>query len=100
MRFSLWERASSARRGLPCPPHLDPPPLQVQEGAWTDQLQWAGEQVGVKNSMFFEEGKAWGRSRRLISPNLNGLKVAAMLLAMAKPLSPTMSLRRRLSAWT
>lgn len=34
--------------------------------------------------MFFEEGKAWGRSRRLISPNLNGHNVAAMLPIIAK----------------
>ena len=49
-----------------------------------DQMTWAAEQIGVKDSMFFEEGKAWGRSRRLISPNLNGHNVAAMIPVMAK----------------
>lgn len=34
--------------------------------------------------MFFEEGKAWGRSRRLIAPNLNGHNVAAMLPVISK----------------
>jgi len=45
---------------------------------------WAASQTRLKDSMFFEEGKAWGRSRRLISPNLNGHNVAGMLPIMAK----------------
>lgn len=49
-----------------------------------DLTGWASDQIGVKDSMFFEEGKAWGRSRRLISPNLNGHNVAAMLPVMSK----------------
>ncbi len=49
-----------------------------------NQVAWASAQVRVKDSMFFEEGKEWGRSRRLISPNLNGHNVAAMLPIMAK----------------
>ena len=38
----------------------------------------------MKDSMFFEEGKAWGRSRRLISPNLSGHSIATMLPVVAK----------------
>ena len=48
------------------------------------QLSWAAAQVKLKDSMFFEDGKAWGRSRRLISPNLNGHNVGAMLSIMSK----------------
>lgn len=51
---------------------------------WQNLLTWASEQIRVKDSMFFEEGKAWGRSRRLISPNLNGHNVATMLPDVAK----------------
>ncbi len=49
-----------------------------------DIYTWAASQTRLKDSMFFEEGKAWGRSRRLISPNLNGHNVPAMLPIMAK----------------
>ncbi|CAM9335165.1 unnamed protein product [Scytosiphon promiscuus] len=34
--------------------------------------------------MFFEEGKAWGRSRRLISPNLTGHNIASMIAIISK----------------
>lgn len=34
--------------------------------------------------MFFRDGKAWGRSRRIIAPNLNGHNVAAMLPITSK----------------
>ena len=45
--------------------------------------------------MFFEDGKAWGRSRRLISPNLNGHNVEAMLPIMSKVTRPRKRLRGR-----
>ena len=38
----------------------------------------------MKPSMFFDEGKEWGRSRRLISPNLNGHNIATMLPMISK----------------
>ncbi|CAN0309951.1 unnamed protein product, partial [Ascophyllum nodosum] len=31
---------------------------------------WAAREAGLAPSMFFNEGKQWGRLRRLISPNL------------------------------
>ncbi|CBJ30458.1 cytochrome P450 [Ectocarpus siliculosus] len=41
--------------------------------------------VGVYPSLFFEEGKEWGRSRRLIAPFLSGHKnVAGMVPSIAK----------------
>lgn len=45
---------------------------------------FAAEGVGVYPSMFFEEGKEWGRARRLISPNLNGHNITAMLPIISK----------------
>eukprot|EP00752_Nemacystus_decipiens_P014601 g13003.t1 len=59
-------------------------PSKFKRGLLPDQYTWASEQVGVKDSMFFAEGKVWGRSRRLISPNLNGHNVATMLPVMSK----------------
>ncbi|CBN79213.1 cytochrome P450 [Ectocarpus siliculosus] len=59
-------------------------PSKFKRGIVTNQTKWASEQVGVQSSLFFEEGKTWGRSRRLISPNLNGHNVAAMLPIIAK----------------
>lgn len=35
--------------------------------------------IGITPSMFFEEGKAWGRSRRIIAPSLNAHNVMDML---------------------
>eukprot|EP00904_Undaria_pinnatifida_P007026 jgi/Undpi1/3453/HiC_scaffold_16.g06825.m1 len=40
--------------------------------------------AGMAPSMFFDEGKEWGRSRRLISPNLSGHNIAAMLPMISK----------------
>lgn len=54
------------------------------DAASKNQLQWAAAQLGIVDSMFFEEGKEWGRSRRIISPHLNGHSVAAMLPIMVK----------------
>ncbi|CAM9660900.1 unnamed protein product [Pylaiella littoralis] len=59
-------------------------PSKFRRGLVTKHLSWASGQVGLNDSMFFEEGKAWGRSRRLISPHLNGHKVVDMLPVMSK----------------
>eukprot|EP00903_Cladosiphon_okamuranus_P016174 g14925.t1 len=59
-------------------------PTKFQRGLNAKILGWAPRQIGVKDSMFFEEGKAWGRSRRLISPNLVGHNIATMLPLVAK----------------
>ncbi|CAM9971103.1 unnamed protein product, partial [Ectocarpus fasciculatus] len=59
-------------------------PSRFKRGIRVNQTKWAAEQVGVQSSLFFEEGRTWGRSRRLISPNLNGHNVAAMLPVIAK----------------
>eukprot|EP00752_Nemacystus_decipiens_P014607 g13007.t1 len=59
-------------------------PTKFKRGLGPDQMTWAAEQVGVKHALFFEEGKTWGRSRRLVSPNLNGHNVATMLPVISK----------------
>lgn len=45
---------------------------------------WSATELELIPSMFFDEGKDWGRSRRLISPNLNGHNVMAMLPIISK----------------
>ncbi|CAM9310255.1 unnamed protein product [Ascophyllum nodosum] len=48
------------------------------------ESRWLAKQAGVMPSMFFNEGKEWGRSRRLISPNLVGHNVTAMIPYISK----------------
>ena len=38
----------------------------------------------MKDAMFFQTGKPWGRSRRIIAPNLTAHNVAGMLPIMSK----------------
>ncbi|CAN0418983.1 unnamed protein product, partial [Ascophyllum nodosum] len=45
---------------------------------------WAARQAGLAPSMFLNEGKQWGRSRRLISPNLVGHNLTAMIPCIVK----------------
>lgn len=42
-------------------------------------MHWAAGKLGVVRSMFFDEGKEWGRSRRLISPSMNEHNIAGMV---------------------
>ncbi|CAN0206214.1 unnamed protein product, partial [Hapterophycus canaliculatus] len=59
-------------------------PAKFRRGLVANQSEWAGRQLGVNNAMFNQEGKAWGRSRRLISPNLIGHNLTAMLPVISK----------------
>lgn len=55
-----------------------------------DQQSSLAKKVGMMPSLFFIEGKEWGRSRRMISPALSGHhNVANMVPAIAKVLYPT-----------
>ena len=47
-------------------------------------MLWAGNQFGLIPSLFFDEGKNWGRSRRIISPLLARHNVASMLPVVVK----------------
>lgn len=60
-------------------------PTMFRRGWMPNQLPWMSKRVGLEPSLFFDEGKQWGRSRRIISPALNGHNnVANMIPAMAK----------------
>lgn len=49
------------------------------------QLHWAVKNVGLEPSLFFDEGTNWGRSRRILSPALNGhSNVANMIPSITK----------------
>ena len=49
------------------------------------QLPWAAKKVGMEPSLFFDEGTNWGRSRRILSPALNGhSNVANMIPTITK----------------
>lgn len=48
------------------------------------QASWPAMVLELVPSMFFDEGKDWGRSRRLISPSINGHNMLAVLPMMAK----------------
>ena len=60
------------------------PALDKQQHQQQTQFQWAAEKLGFTPSMFFDEGKQWGRARRVIAPSLNGHNVAAMIPIMNK----------------
>lgn len=50
-----------------------------------DQLQSMGRKTGLVPSLFFNEGREWGRSRRILSPGLNGHKnIANMIPTITK----------------
>eukprot|EP00752_Nemacystus_decipiens_P003174 g2937.t1 len=58
----------------------------VFKRGWTPtQFSWMAPKIGLDPSLFFDEGKRWGRSRRIISPALNGHhNVANMIPAIVK----------------
>ncbi|CAN0205555.1 unnamed protein product [Ascophyllum nodosum] len=45
---------------------------------------WAAKEAGLAPSLFFDEGKQWGRSRRLISPNFVGHNLTANIACIVK----------------
>lgn len=49
-----------------------------------DQMPWMSRSVGLNPSLFFDEGKEWGRSRRIMSPSLNEHNVGNMIPAITK----------------
>lgn len=54
-------------------------------GAWSQtHFHWPAKKIGLLPALFFDEGKEWGRSRRLICPHLVGNNVADMIPALAK----------------
>ncbi|CAM9435860.1 unnamed protein product [Hapterophycus canaliculatus] len=60
-------------------------PTKFARGWFPNQAAQMSARVGLNPSLFFEEGKGWGRSRRLISPALNGHQNAAdMVPSIAK----------------
>ncbi|CAM9310328.1 unnamed protein product [Ascophyllum nodosum] len=59
-------------------------PSKFRRGLDSSRTLWVGKQAEVVPSMFFDEGKEWGRSRRLISPNLVGHNVTAMIAYISK----------------
>ncbi|CAM9573088.1 unnamed protein product, partial [Scytosiphon promiscuus] len=60
-------------------------PTKFVRGWFPDQFFKISKKVGLNPSLFFDEGKEWGRSRRLISPALNGHQnVADMIPAITK----------------
>ncbi|CAM9729929.1 unnamed protein product [Ectocarpus sp. 4 AP-2014] len=60
-------------------------PSKFKRGWRPSQFPWMSKKVGVYPSLFFEEGKEWGRSRRLIAPFLSGHKnVVGMVPSIAK----------------
>eukprot|EP00903_Cladosiphon_okamuranus_P007588 g7361.t1 len=60
-------------------------PTNFRRGWRPTHFSWMAERIGLGPSLFFDEGKQWGRSRRIISPALNGHhNVANMIPAMAK----------------
>eukprot|EP00752_Nemacystus_decipiens_P003173 g2936.t1 len=60
-------------------------PTLFKRGWTPTQFSWMSERIGMDPSLFFDEGKRWGRSRRIISPALSGHhNVANMVPAMAK----------------
>ncbi|CAN0178058.1 unnamed protein product, partial [Ectocarpus fasciculatus] len=60
-------------------------PSKFKRGWRPSQFQWMSKKVEVYPFLFVEEGKQWGRSRRLIAPFLNGHKnVAGMVPSIAK----------------
>lgn len=59
-------------------------PSKMMRGLDSKKLTWAAGEAGMIPSMFFDEGKEWGRSRRLIAPNLNGHNIAVMLPLISK----------------
>eukprot|EP00903_Cladosiphon_okamuranus_P020514 g18832.t1 len=58
----------------------------VFKRGWTPtQFSWMSARIGMNPSLFFDEGKRWGRSRRVLSPALSGHQnVANMVPAVAK----------------
>ncbi|CAN0394924.1 unnamed protein product, partial [Ectocarpus sp. 12 AP-2014] len=60
-------------------------PSKFKRGWRPSQFPWMSNKIGAYPSLFFEEGKEWGRSRRLIAPFLSGHKnVAGMVPSIAK----------------
>ncbi|CAM9461272.1 unnamed protein product [Ectocarpus fasciculatus] len=60
-------------------------PSKFRRGWRPSQFPWMSKTIGVYPSLFVEEGKEWGRSRRLIAPFLSGHKnVAGMVPSIAK----------------
>lgn len=59
-------------------------PSKFGRGLTPTQFQWAADKLGFTPSMFFDEGKQWGRGRRIIAPSLNGHNVTAMIPIMSK----------------
>ncbi|CAM9835267.1 unnamed protein product [Ectocarpus fasciculatus] len=60
-------------------------PSKFRRGYTPSQFPSMSKKVGIYPSLLFEEGKEWGRSRRLIAPFLSGHKnVAGMVPSIAK----------------
>ncbi|CAN0250653.1 unnamed protein product, partial [Scytosiphon promiscuus] len=60
-------------------------PTKFARGWFPDQFRRLAKRVGLNPTIFFEESKEWGRSRRLISPALNGHNnVADMVPAITR----------------
>eukprot|EP00904_Undaria_pinnatifida_P013623 jgi/Undpi1/9391/HiC_scaffold_27.g11848.m1 len=53
-------------------------------GGKSTHFNWPAEKIGLLPAMFFDEGKQWGRSRRLICPHLVGHNVTNMIPSIAK----------------
>lgn len=43
------------------------------------QFHWVADVMGFLPTLFFDEGRAWGRSRRIIAPSLHGHNVRDMI---------------------
>lgn len=54
-------------------------PHKFKRGFTESDLKWPASQVGIGESMFFQEGEKWGRSKRLISPSLSSHNIEGML---------------------
>ena len=61
-------------------------------------FHWPAKKIGLLPALFFDEGKEWGRSRRLICPHLVGKNVADMIPALAKVRGDTQRSNRQTAA--
>ncbi|CAN0228567.1 unnamed protein product [Pylaiella littoralis] len=59
-------------------------PSKFKRGWTAGPLRWMSKEVGLGQSLLFDESKEWGRSRRVISPSLNEHNVVKMIPTITK----------------